>query len=140
MVIATAGTFDLFHVGHVNLLRRCRLLAGEDGEVIVILNLDEFVEAYKGRRPVIGFQDRAAVLRAMRDVDVVVANVGGADLKVTLEEVRPDILVVGSDWQDKDYHAQIGATPSWLRSRGINLIYHPYTPHISSTAIRERLA
>src|SRR4051812_2134643 len=76
MIVATAGTFDLFHAGHANLLRRCRWLAGEDGEVVVILNLDEFVEAYKGRRPVVAYQDRAAVLRALRDVDVVVPNVG----------------------------------------------------------------
>lgn len=140
MIVATAGTFDLFHVGHVNLLRRCRMLAGEEGEVIVILNLDEFVERYKGRLPIIGYQDRADVLRAMRDVDVVVPNVGGADLKPVLHEIRPDLLVVGSDWQTKDYHAQINASPDWLSRRGINLIYHPYTPRISSSAIRERLA
>src|SRR5690242_9580210 len=119
MIVATAGTFDLFHEGHVNLLRRCRFLAGEDGEVIVILNLDDFVEAYKGRRPAVPYQARAAVLRECRSVDVVVPNVGGADLKPSLAEVRPDLLVVGDDWKDKDYHAQIGATPSWLRGRGI---------------------
>jgi glycerol-3-phosphate cytidylyltransferase len=105
----------------------------------VILNLDEFVERYKGKRPVIGYQDRAAVLRALRDVDVVVPNVGGPDLKPSLTEVRPDLLVIGSDWKDKDYYGQIGASPDWLRKRGIALRFEPYTEHISSSLIRERL-
>lgn len=139
MIVATAGTFDLFHAGHANLLRRCRWLAGEDGEVVVILNLDEFVEAYKGRRPVVAYQDRAAVLRALRDVDVVVPNVGGADLKPSLIEIAPDLLVVGDDWRDKDYYGQIGATPAWLRRRGITVRFEPYTPHISTTLLRARL-
>ncbi len=139
MNVATAGTFDLFHAGHVNLLRRCRWLAGEEGEVIVILNLDEFVERYKGRKPIVAYQDRAAVLRECRSVDVVVPNVGGPDLKPSLTEIRPDLLVVGDDWKDKDYHGQIGATPSWLRGRGINLYFVPYTPNISTSLIRERM-
>lgn len=139
MIVATAGTFDLFHVGHANLLRRCRWLAGDDGEVIVILNLDDFVESYKGKRPVIGYQDRAAVLRALRDVDVVVPNVGGSDLKPSLIEAAPDILLVGSDWQARDYYAQINASPAWLRAHGITVRYEPYTPNISTSLIRERM-
>lgn len=139
MVIATAGTFDLLHIGHLNLLRRCRWLAGDEGEVIVILNMDDFVESYKGRRPVIPYAERAAMLRALRDVDVVVPNVGGADLKPSLTEARPDLLVVGSDWKTKDYYGQIGASPDWLRKRGIALRFEPYTPGVSTTLIRSRL-
>lgn len=139
MIVATAGTFDLLHVGHVNLLRRCRALAGDEGEVIVILNLDEFVERYKGKRPVIPYQERATMLRALRDVDVVVPNVGHEDLKPVLNEVRPDVLAVGDDWKDRDYHKQINASPGWLRGRGINVRYFPYTQSTSSTLIRERL-
>lgn len=138
MRVCTIGTFDLFHRGHVNLLARCRTLAG-DGEVVVGLNLDEFVEEYKGRAPVIDYSDRAAVLRACRYVDVVVPNVGKADSKPILMSIRPDLLVVGSDWQDRDYHAQIDASPAWLEQRGIRLVYLSYTAGISSTAIKERL-
>jgi len=137
--VYVGGTFDLFHTGHVNLLRGAHRLAGEDPEVVVALNTDEFVEAYKGRRPVISYSDRAEVLRACRYVDIVIPNVGGADSKPTLMSVRPDLLVVGSDWRDKDYHAQIGASPKWLANRGINLVFLPYTPFISSTSIRTSL-
>lgn len=139
MRVYVGGTFDLFHRGHVNLLRGAYRLAGEDPEVIVALNTDEFVEAFKGRRPVISYSDRAEVLRSCRYVDVVVPNVGGADSKPSLMAVRPDLIVVGSDWQDRDYHAQIGASPKWLASRGINLVFLPYTTDISSSSIRERL-
>ena len=139
MIVATAGTFDLFHVGHVNLLRRCRVLAGDEGEVVVILNLDEFVERYKNKRPVIPYQDRAEVLRACRYVDVVIPNVGNEDLKPVLDDLRPDVLAVGDDWKERDYHAQITASPGWLRGRGINLRYLPRTAGIASSLIRGRL-
>lgn len=138
MIVATLGTFDLFHRGHVNLLRRCREVAQGD-EVIVGLNLDEFVEEFKGRRPVVNYSDRAAVLRACRYVDLVVPNVGKADSKPILMSMRPDVLVVGSDWQDRDYHAQIAASPEWLAARGIHIIYVPYTTDISTTALRRRI-
>lgn len=139
MLVATLGSFDLFHRGHVNLLRRCWKLAGEDAEVAVGLNTDAFIEAYKGRPPVINYSDRAAVLNACRYVSVVVPNVGGADAKPILGALRPDILAVGSDWQDRDYYAQLSVTPDWLRSRGISLVYLPYTTGISTTAIRSRM-
>lgn len=140
MRVYIGGTFDLFHRGHVNLLRRAHQLAGEDPEVVVALNTDEFVEAFKGRRPVVSYSDRAEVLRSCRYVDIVVPNVGGADSKPTLMSVRPDLLIVGSDWQDRDYHAQIGATPQWLAARGINLVFLSYTTGISTTELRERIA
>ncbi len=137
MLVATAGTFDLFHTGHVNLLRRCREMAGEDGEVVVILNMDDFIERYKGRRPVVSYQDRAEVLRACRYVDVVIPNVGGEDLKVTLDELRPARLCVAG-WTPANYHQQINASPGWLRARGIKVVYLPYTDSISTTLLRER--
>ena len=138
MRVCTLGTFDLFHRGHVNLLARCRALAG-NGEVLVGLNLDEFVLEYKGRAPVVNYSDRAAVLRACRYVDVVLPNVGKSDSKPILMSMRPDLLVVGSDWRDKDYNAQIDASDEWLAMRGIRLVYLPYTREISTTLLRGRM-
>lgn len=139
MIVYTGGTFDLFHAGHVNLLRRCRRLAGEDGEVVVALNTDDFVESFKGKRPVIPFEDRAQMLRACRFVDRVVRNDGGPDSKPTIELVSPDLIVVGSDWLEKDYLGQMGFTEAWLRERGIGLCYLPYTEGVSSTSLRASL-
>lgn len=138
MIVYTGGTFDLFHFGHVRFLLRCRGLAG-DGRVVVSLNTDEFVESYKGRPPVIPFEQRQIVLEACRYVDEVVCNVGGADSKPVIESVFPDIIAIGSDWQERDYHAQMGFTPEWLEERGISLVYLPYTEGVSSSAIRQAI-
>jgi glycerol-3-phosphate cytidylyltransferase len=134
-LVYTGGTFDLFHAGHVAFLQRC----AEFGGVVVALNTDEFIEAYKGKPPVISYEDRRRVLLACRYVDRVVPNVGGADSKPAIEMVSPDMVVIGSDWAKKDYYAQMQFTQDWLDERGIGLAYLPYTIGISSTAIKERM-
>ena len=138
VIVYTGGTFDLFHIGHVRLLQRCRGLAG-DSIVVVSLNTDEFITAYKGRPPTIAYRDRCEVLAACRYVDRVVENVGGADSKPAIDDVRPDIIAVGSDWEGRDYHAQMSFTQEWLDERGIRLVYLPYTEGVSSSAIRANL-
>jgi glycerol-3-phosphate cytidylyltransferase len=135
LTIYTGGTFDLFHAGHVEFLRRC----AELGSVTVSLNEDEFIEKYKGKRPVISYQEREAVLLGCRWVDRVVPNVGGVDSRVSIGLVSPDLVVIGSDWARRDYYAQMGFDQDWLDERGIGLCYIPYTQGISSTAIKERL-
>ena len=65
LVVYTGGTFDLFHAGHAAFLRRC----SELGKVVVSLNTDEFIEAYKGKSPVLSYKDRLAVLASCRYVD-----------------------------------------------------------------------
>ena len=103
MNVLTLGTFDLFHAGHVALFRRCRNLAGSGGRVIVGLNTDEFVERYKGAPPVIGYVDREAVIEACVHVDCVLPNdQPDGTAAAVIEESGADIIVVGSDWQDRD--------------------------------------
>jgi glycerol-3-phosphate cytidylyltransferase len=135
LTIYTGGTFDLFHAGHVEFLRRC----AELGSVTVSLNEDEFIEKYKGKRPVISYQEREAVLLGCRWVDRVVPNVGGVDSRVSISLVSPDLVVIGSDWARRDYYAQMHFDQDWLDERGIGLCYIPYTQGISSTVIKERL-
>ena len=135
LIVYTGGTFDLFHAGHVAFLERC----SELGSVTVALNTDEFIEAYKGKRPVISYEERRAVLLSLRSVSEVIPNYGGADSKPAIEMTAPDILAIGSDWARRDYYAQMGFTQDWLDDRGISLMYIPYTAGISSTAIKARL-
>lgn len=137
--VLTLGTFDLFHAGHVNLLARCRILAGRRGLVVVALNPDEFIAEYKGSPPVISYLHRYSVVSACRYVDRVIRG-SGADSKPAIESVGPDIIAVGSDWESKDYLAQLDVTEQWLSERGISIEYLPYTPHISSTQIKRRMA
>jgi glycerol-3-phosphate cytidylyltransferase len=134
-VIYTGGTFDLFHAGHVEFLRRC----SELGSVVVSLNTDEFIEEYKGKPPVISYADRRSVLMACKYVDDVIANIGGPDSRIAIESVMPDMVIIGSDWARKDYYTQMAFDQDWLDDRGIGLAYIPYTPGISSTAIKERM-
>ena len=138
-VVYTGGTFDLFHSGHVNLLKRCKEIAGEWGTVIVSLNTDEFIQEYKGKPPVCSYEERKAVLEACRYVDLVIPNTHGADSKPAIESAHPSLIVVGSDWATKDYYKQMTFTQSWLDERGIGLVYVPYTKEVSSTDIKKRI-
>jgi glycerol-3-phosphate cytidylyltransferase len=138
-IVYTGGTFDLFHSGHVNLLKRCREVAGQDGKVVVALNTDDFISQFKNKKPICSEQERLDVLLACRYVDEVVMNVGGQDSRISIEMVGPNYIVVGSDWAKKDYYAQMSFTQEWLDKRGIGLVYVPYTQTISSTKIRGRM-
>jgi glycerol-3-phosphate cytidylyltransferase len=134
-LVYTGGTFDLYHAGHVRFLQRCSQL----GPVTVSLNTDEFIEAYKGKPPVLSYSDRAEVLLSSRYVDQVVPNSGGSDSRIAIEAVMPDIIAIGSDWARRDYYTQMAFDQDWLDERGIALMYIPYTQGISSTAIKERV-
>jgi glycerol-3-phosphate cytidylyltransferase len=134
--VYTGGTFDLFHAGHVKFLERCR----QFGKVTVALNTDEFIEAYKGKPPVMSYEERAEVLLACRFVHDVVPNFDGADSRTAIEWVEPDLIVIGSDWAVRDYHAQMGFDQAWLDERGIGLCYLPYTKGVSSTDIKARIS
>ena len=134
--VYTGATFDLFHANHVRFLKRC----AELGSVTVSLNTDEFIQAYKGKPPVIPYEERAAVVAGCRYVSAVIPNVGGADSRVAIDLVKPDMIVIGSDWARRDYYAQMGFDQDWLDERGIGLVYIPYTAGISSTEIKSRLA
>lgn len=138
-IVYTGGTFDLFHSGHVNLLKKCKEIAGPDGTVIVSLNTDDFILNYKGKSPVCSDAERKTVLEACKYVDEVVMNVGGENSKIAIELSNPDYIVVGSDWAKKDYYAQMGFDQDWLDERGIGLCYVPYTKTISSTNLKARM-
>jgi cytidyltransferase-like protein len=139
MRLYTGGTFDLFHAGHVNFLRSCKSLAGYNGEVVVSLNTDEFIQEYKGKSPIYPYAQRFELLSACRYVDNVIPNEGGADSKISISKVKPNILVVGSDWATKDYYAQMQFTQEWLNKNKIILAFVPYTENVSTTLIKTKL-
>ena len=153
--VLTVGTFDLYHAGHVNFLFQCAKIAGITGKnfwgeskhddkhnVTVGLNSDEFVEKYKGKKPVYSYDERYKLLVNNRYVWSVTKND-----RPTIEDIlfnrngtsEYDFLVVGSDWAKKDYHAQIGVTQERLDQRGITLVYVPYTEGVSTTELKERI-
>lgn len=136
MIIYTGGTFDLFHKGHVNLLKWC---ASIGDKVVVSLNTDEFIMAYKGKPPIISFSDRKDVLLSCKYVDEVIPNYEGADSKSAILSVMPNVIVIGSDWAKKDYYYQMGFSQEWLDHYGIALCYVPYTWEISTSKIKGKM-
>jgi cytidyltransferase-like protein len=139
-IVYTGGTFDLFHSGHVNLLKRCKEIAGDNGTVVAAVNKDEFILETKGKLPVCNLDERKAVLLGCKYVDKVITNIGDYDSKIPIEFVMPDYVVIGSDWARKDYYKQMQFDQDWLDERNIGLIYIPYSKGISSTNLKQRMS
>lgn len=136
--VYTGGTFDVPHIGHVNFLRQCKKIAGES-DVVVALNTDEFVERYKGQRPIFSYDERKRMLELLEYVTRVIPNEQGEDSKPAILSVAPAFIVIGSDWAKKDYYKQMNFSQDWLDQHGITLLYVPYTEGISTTEIKRRL-
>lgn len=139
-IVYTGGTFDLFHSGHINLLKRCKEISGYTGSVVVALNTDEFVMSFKNKMPICSFEERKYILESCKYVDHVIPNVGGSDSRITISQVMPNYIVIGSDWAKKDYYSQMGFNQEWLDSFDIGMVYVPYSKGISSTNIKKRIS
>jgi cytidyltransferase-like protein len=135
-VLLTMGTFDAPHVGHVKFLRQCQQLADVLGLTVYVgLNSDTFVKQYRGQPSLYSFDERYELLSGLGFV--IVENDGpGADL---IRQLEPRILAIGSDWAERDYHAQIAMTQEELDRHGVILTYIPYTPGISTGDIERRV-
>ena len=139
VIVYTGGSFDLFHRGHVRLLKQCRDLEGGSNRVIVSLNTDEFIEQFKGMAPVCSFDERKEVLESCRYVDAVIPNIGATDSKPAILQARPDVVAIGSDWAPpRDYHAQMMFTAEWLEEQQIRLVFLNRTEGVSSSELRDR--
>lgn len=127
------GAFDLFHIGHLNILRQARQHC--DHLVAGVVS-DEVLEITKGRRPVVPLAERMEILEHIAIVDQVHAEVV-VDKLETWEAVRFDVFFKGDDWR---------GTPKGLdleqrfAAVGVEVVYFPYTVHTSSTALRRALA
>lgn len=139
ITVLTGGTFDLFHPGHVELLRYSASLGNR---LVVALNKDSFVQRFKGQDPIMTYDERFRVVRAIKYVDHVVPNLMDEDFSAVIEMVRPEIITIGSDWQQRDYMGQLGRRAELLmRDLGIDLVYvpRPDPPPISSSEIKRRI-
>lgn len=143
MNVITAGTFDIPHYGHMNLVKWSRNLAN-DGKLWMALNSNDFVYRFKNKKPIMTYHERYMFWSQHPAIDEVIENSGCEDFKKTIYEniidkgESLDLVVIGSDWHDKDYLKQMGFDWDWLRSMRIGICYVPYTQNISSTLIRAR--
>lgn len=123
--VITYGTFDLFHIGHVNLLKRARALGDR---LIVAVSSDEFNQG-KGKTTLIPFEQRVEMLKACRFVDEVIAEENWQQKRQDIIDNQVDILVMGDDWQGKfDDLKDI-----------CEVVYLERTKDISSTAIKNAI-
>lgn len=123
------GVFDLFHVGHLNVLRRARLRCDH---LIAGVVTDDAARQLKGRWPVVPEEERLAVVDAMRFVDRAVLE-WSADKLDIWEALRFDVLFKGDDWQGSERYMAIEKQFALV---GVRVIYLPYTSHTSSTKLR----
>lgn len=130
----TTGVYDMFHIGHLNILRRAK---EQCDYLIVGVSTDELVEHDKNKLPVIPFDQRCRIVEAIRYVDEVVPQIDKDKLAAYLRMDRKfHKMFVGSDWQ---------GTPQWAEYErqfepfGVEIIYLPHTDGISSTILRENV-
>lgn len=136
MKVITLGTFDMLHAGHMKLFKKCL----QFGELTIGLNTDEFVKRFKGKKPIMSYEERKEMIMETGLVDRVIENhqKDGTAKKVILDS-EAKLIVVGSDWARKDYVGQIGVDWDWLDKHGIGICYVNYTWSISSSELRRRL-
>lgn len=123
----TTGVFDLFHIGHIRLLRSAKELCNK---LIVGVTTDE-AASYKGKTPILSWENRYHTVQACKYVDVVIPQ-HDVDKYEAWKRLKYNVLFVGDDWYD---------TQSWneyenkLKKYKVNIVYLPYTSGISTTDI-----
>lgn len=127
----TAGVYDLFHVGHLNLLKNAK---GMCDKLVVGVTADELVK-YKGKTALIPYEDRAEIVRSIKYVDAVVPQMD-MDKLTMCKKLGASYLFVGDDWYNTD---KWNKYEEEFSKAGIKIVYFPYTKGISSTKITEAL-
>ena len=128
----TTGVFDMFHIGHLNILRRAK---EQCDYLIVGVSTDELVETYKHKTPVIPFEERKAIVESIRYVDKVIPQTSMDKFKAW-EELHYDMLFHGDDWRGSDMYNEI---ESKLSSVGVKMVFLPHTQGTSSTMLKDVL-
>lgn len=125
----TQGCFDMFHVGHLNLLNNAKK---QCDYLVVGVNSDALVESYKNKVPVICEEFRKAIVENIKAVDRAVI-VNTLDKLEILKTVPFDIIFIGDDWKGS---ARWSETRQTLKQYGIDVVFLPYTQNISSSLLR----
>lgn len=125
----TQGVYDMFHIGHLNLLNNAK---EQCDYLIVGINSDELVQEYKHKIPVINENERKTIVENIKAVDEAVI-VHTLDKKVQLDNIGFDVIFIGDDWKGNPRWEQ---TKTDLANFGVDLVFLPHTENISSTSLR----
>ena len=126
ITVITYGTFDLFHIGHLNLLRRAKDLGDR---LVVGVSTDEF-NALKGKRSVVPFAHRSDIVRSIRFVDEVIGESAWEQKESDIKVLGVDVFTMGDDWYGKF---------DFLKSL-VDVVYLPRTDGVSSTQLKSSFA
>lgn len=131
IIVFTGGTWDLFHAGHLNVLKKSKKL----GDILIVgISTNKLIKQYKGTNPVLTYNQRKAIIKELKCVDVVVKQNNIFDVEQFLA-LKGDIFVVGNDWKGKEDKV---TGLKWLKDNGY-LRYVPYTKGLSSSMIKEKI-
>ena len=125
--VITYGTFDLLHYGHINLLRRAKALGDY---LIVALSTDAFNHDQKHKACYFSYEERKLLLEAVRYVDLVIPEENWDQKRTDMHLYQVDTFVMGDDWTGKF---------DFLKEEGVEVVYLPRTPEISTTQIKSDL-
>ena len=127
----TTGVFDMFHIGHLNLLKRAK----EQCEYLIVgVSTDEVVKTYKHKTPVIPFEERIAIVESIKYVDKVMPQTS-MDKMEAYKLVKFDAIFHGSDWKGSEMYNKI---VDQFKEIGVDVVFLPHTDGISSTLIKEK--
>lgn len=128
----TAGVFDLFHVGHLNILKRAK----EQCEYLIVgVSTDELVMKYKNKRPVIPHHERIEIVEGIKYVNEVVPQIN-RDKFAAWENLQFDAMFVGDDWKGNPLFKEVEKK---FKSVEVDVIYFPYTQGVSSTLVKQKI-
>ena len=126
----TTGVFDMFHIGHLNILRRAKERCDY---LIVGVSTDEVVESYKNKKPIIPYEQRAAIVEAIKYVDEVVPQTTMDKIEF-LKKRHFDVMFHGDEWKGTDLYNQYEKE---FAKYGAKIVYLSHTAGISSSSLRE---
>jgi glycerol-3-phosphate cytidylyltransferase len=128
----TTGVFDMFHVGHLNIIRSAK----EQCDFLIVgVSTDENVQTYKHKNPVIPYEQRKAIVEAIRYVDQVVPQ-KNMDKFAAWEKYHFDVLFHGDDWKGSDMYNEIEAK---LKTVGCDIVFLPHTEGVSTSQIIQKV-
>lgn len=128
----TTGVFDLFHIGHLNILKKAK----EHCDYLIVgVSTDELVWNYKEKYPVIPYEERVAIVEAIKYVDEVVPQVN-RDKFEAWENIDFDVMFVGDDWKGSKLFNEV---ENKFKEVGVDIVYFPYTQGTSSTILRKKI-
>ena len=128
----TTGVYDMFHIGHLNVLQRAK----EQCEYLIVgVSTDEVVRSYKNKTPIIPFEERMAIVSALKCVDQVVPQTSMNKMEAW-EKYHFNALFHGSDWKGSDmYNKMIDE----FKEVGVDVVFLPHTDGVSSTMLADRI-